>query len=79
VFPYICGLDAEVVYHAALRQVGTFLPFHSLVHRETCGTMLAGELRKLALVNTATNRLDPLKFQQFITERRGDVMVENEG
>jgi hypothetical protein len=78
VFPYICGLDAEVVYHAALRQVGGFLPFHSLTQRKKCGAMLAEELRRLALVNETTGRLDPLKFQQFVTERRAETVEENE-
>jgi hypothetical protein len=78
VFPYSCGLEAEAVYHAALQQVGTFLPFHTFAQRKKCGAMLAGELRKLALVNETTDRLDPLKFQQFITERRIAETVNDE-
>jgi hypothetical protein len=78
VFPYICGLDAEGVYRAALQTVGDFLPFHSLSQREKCGKMLAAELKKLKLVNAETGRLDPLKFQQFITQRRKGVKLDNE-
>jgi len=70
VFPYVCGLDAEDVYHAALQIVGKFLPFHSLKLRKECGKMIAAELKKLKLVNAETGRLDPLKFQQFVTQRK---------
>ena len=77
-FPYVCGLDAEEVYRAALQTVGKFLPFHSLKLRKQCGKMLAAELKKLKLVDAETGRLDPLKFQQFITQRREMVEVNDE-
>lgn len=77
-FPYMCGLDAEDVYRAALQAVGQFLPFHSLKLRKQCGKMIAAELKKLKLVNVETGRLDPLKFQQFITQRRETVEVNDE-
>lgn len=77
-FPYVCGLDAEDVYRAALQTVGKFLPFHSLKLRKQCGTMLATELEKLKLINVGTGRLDPLRFQQFITQRREAVEVNDE-
>jgi len=70
VFPYVCGLDAEDVYRAALQTIGDFLPFHSLAQREKCGLLLAAELKRLGLVDNKTNRLDPGKFQQFITQRK---------
>ena len=78
-FPYVCGLDAEDVYRTALQTVGKFLPFHSLTQREKCGKLLAGELKRLNLVNAKAGRLDPLKFQRFVTERREDVGSGNEG
>jgi hypothetical protein len=74
----MCGLDAEEVYRAALQTVGKFLPFHSLKLRKQCGKMLAAELKKLKLVNVETVRLDPLKFQQFITQRRETAEVNDE-
>jgi hypothetical protein len=77
-FPYVCGLDAEEVYRAALQTVGQFLPFHSLKLRKQCGKMIAAELKKLKLVNAETGRLDPLKFQQFITQRRNAVESNDE-
>ena len=77
-FPYVCGLDAEEVYRAALQTVGKFLPFHSLTHRKQCGKALADELRKLKLVNLETNRLDSLKFQEFITQRKNGVESDDE-
>jgi len=70
VFPFVSGSDAEVVYRAALQQVGEFLPFHSLVNRAQCGRLLAEKLCALGLVDDKTRRLDPLKFQAFVTERK---------
>jgi hypothetical protein len=78
VFPFVCGLDAEGVYRAALKTVGKFLPFHSLTQREQCGKLLADELKILKLVDAKTGRLDPLKFQHFVTERRKDVELVDE-
>jgi hypothetical protein len=78
VFPYVCGLDAEEVYRVALQTVGQFLPFHSLSQREKCGKMLAEELKNLKLVDTKTDRLDPLKFQKFVTQRREGVELNDE-
>ena len=70
VFPYVCGLEAEDVYRAALQIIGNFLPFHSLTLREKCGKLLAAELKRLGLVDNETGRLDAGKFQQFITQRK---------
>ena len=78
VFPYICGLNAEEVYRAALQTIGYFLPFHSLDQRRKCGKMLATELKKLGLVDAETGRLDSLKFQQFVTQRRKGVELNDE-
>lgn len=78
VFPFVSGLDAEAVYRAALQQVGKFLPFHTLANRKQCGVLLAEKLQILKLVNETTGRLDPLKFQQFITERRTTVALDDE-
>ena len=78
VFPYICGLDAEDVYRAALQTIGQFLPFHSLDQRKKCGKMLAAELKKLGLIDVETGRLDSLKFQRFITQRRKGVELNDE-
>ncbi|MGA2802456.1 MAG: hypothetical protein ABSE97_08845 [Verrucomicrobiota bacterium] len=78
VFPYVCGLDAEEVYRVALQTVGQFLPFHSLSQREKCGKMLAEELKNLKLVAAKTGRLDPLKFQRFVTQRRKEVKLNDE-
>jgi hypothetical protein len=77
-FPYLCGLDAEEVYRAALQTVGKFLPFHSLKLRKQCGKMLAMELKERKLVNVETGQLDPLKFQQFITQRRPAIEANDE-
>lgn len=78
VFPYICGLEPEVVYRTALQQVGTFLPFHTLTRRVECGSLLASRLRQLGLVDEQTGHLDPMKFQQFITERRMELAEDHE-
>jgi hypothetical protein len=78
VFPFVAGLDAEAVYRAALRQVGEFLPFHTLAHRKKCGALLVEKLRELQIISESTGRLDPLKFQQFITERRQAAVLDDE-
>ncbi|MGH7976424.1 MAG: hypothetical protein ACREDS_00035 [Limisphaerales bacterium] len=78
VFPYVCGLDAEEVYRVALQTIGEFLPFHSLSQREKCGKMLAEELKNLKLVDAKTGRLDPLKFQRFVTQRKKGVVLSDE-
>jgi hypothetical protein len=77
VFPFVSGRDAEAVYRAALQQVGTFLPFHSLAERTTCGQLLSDKLRALGLVKQSTGRLDPLKFQAFVTERKSVGQVKD--
>jgi hypothetical protein len=78
VFPFVCGLDAEEVYRSALQTVGKFLPFHSLAQREKCGKLLADELKELKLVDAKTGRLDPLKFQRFVTQRRKEIELTDE-
>ena len=77
-FPYVCGLDAEDVYRAALQTIGNFLPFHSLTQREKCGKLLVAELEKLDLVDVASGRLDPKKFQQYVTQRKAGVELNDE-
>ena len=78
VFPFVCGLDAEDVYRTALQTVGKFLPFHSLAQREKCGKLLADELTTLKLIDPKTGRLDPLKFQRFVTQRRKEIELTDE-
>lgn len=80
-FPFISGLDANKVYRAALKSVGQYLPFHSLDQREACGKMLAAELADLGLVNPATKRIDPQRFQEFVAEKKdvkGDTLLAEE-
>jgi hypothetical protein len=78
VFPYVCGLDAEDVYRSALQTVGKFLPFHTLAQRKKCGKLLAEELTNLDLVDPKAKRLDPLKFQKFVTERKQEIESADE-
>jgi hypothetical protein len=68
IFPFISGLHPNEVYQAALAQVGKYLPFHALAQREGCAVLLSAELTKLGLVNMQTGTLDPVKFQEFITQ-----------
>jgi hypothetical protein len=58
--------------------VGEFLPFHTLAHRKKCGALLVEKLRELQIISESTGRLDPLKFQQFITERRQAAVLDDE-
>lgn len=73
VFPYVSGLEAEEVYRTALQQVGTFLPFHTLARREECSQQLVEELKRRGLVNAKTGKLDMVKFQRYVTERRRNI------
>ena len=68
VFPFISGLHPNDIYRAALAKVGEYLPFHSLVQRKRCSELLAAELSKLDLVDTKTGTLNPIKFQEFISQ-----------
>ena len=77
-FPYLCGLEAEEVYKESIKTVGSFLPFHSLKLRKQCGQSLAEKLTEMNLVNLQTKKLDPLKFQNFITQRRNISEAQDE-
>lgn len=68
VFPFISGLQANEIYKSALATVGDYLPFHALAQREGCAILLAAKLTKLDLVDFHTGRLDPIRFQEFITK-----------
>lgn len=70
VFPYISGLEAQVVYRAALHRIGNYLPFYSLSLRQECGKLLAEELKHLNLVDSKTGRLDAEKFLAFVSEKK---------
>lgn len=78
VFPFVAGLNAEAVYRVALQQIGTYLPFHTLANRRDCGRRLADKLRSLNLVSQTTDRIDPLRFQEFVTERRSVAPTDHE-
>lgn len=68
VFPFISGLHPNDIYKTALARVGEFLPFHALAQRKRCSELLAIELSKLDLVDKIKGTLDPLKFQDFISQ-----------
>jgi hypothetical protein len=68
IFPFITGLPATDVYKRSLEKVGDYLPFHTLAQREACAVLLAAELTNLNLVDPNTGRIDPDKFQKFITQ-----------
>ncbi len=69
IFPFISGLEPTEIYKSALlARVGKYLPFHALSQREGCAVLLSAELSKLGLVNLSTGTLDPVKFQEFISQ-----------
>lgn len=68
IFPFISGLHPNEIYKTALAKVGKYLPYHALSQRETCAVLLSAELTNLGLVDMHTGRLDPVKFQEFITQ-----------
>jgi hypothetical protein len=68
IFPFISGLSATAIYRAALAGVAEFLPFHALSQRRECAELLSSELKKLGLVNNATGKIDPIKFQDFVSQ-----------
>ncbi|MGD1089910.1 MAG: hypothetical protein ABR955_14480, partial [Verrucomicrobiota bacterium] len=47
-----------------------YLPFNTLTHRAECAGLLAEELKKLGLVNAVTGRIDPQKFQEFVSRAK---------
>ena len=63
-----------------LEKVGEYLPFHTLAQREACAVLLAAELTSLNLVDSNTGRIDPNKFQKFITQpakgKKNDAAAE---
>jgi hypothetical protein len=68
IFPFITGLPATETYKRAFEKVNTYLPFHALAQREACSVLLTTELTNLNLVDPNTGRIDPDKFQKFITQ-----------
>lgn len=77
VFPYVSGLEPEVIYKTALRKIGEYLPFNTLSYRETCGKLLAEQMKKLDLVDPQSNRIDPDKFQKFTSKRKINMEIES--
>lgn len=70
IYPFVCGRESIDVYKEALKQVGHYLPFNSLKYREECASLLERELTSLGLVETSTGRIDPQKFQLFISRSK---------
>ena len=68
IFPYLTGLDPNVIYDKAREMIREYLPFYTLEHRAECSNLLADELRSLGLVNDGTGRLDPDLFAQYISQ-----------
>jgi hypothetical protein len=68
IFPYISGVPATEIYKRGLEKVGEYLPFHALAQREGCAVLLASQLKDLNLVDINTGRINPEKFQTWITQ-----------
>lgn len=70
IYPFVCGREASEVYKEALKQVSNYLPFNTLKHEAECAKILVEELKKLGLVSPETGRIDPQKFQEFVSRAR---------
>lgn len=68
IFPFVSGLQPNEVYKAALTKIGEFLPFFAHSQREECAKILTAELKKLDLVDETTSKINPVKFQEFISQ-----------
>jgi hypothetical protein len=68
IFLYICGKTPQEVYRAALEYISEYLPFNSLKHKEECSSLLTNRLKELNLVNKNTGKIDPIKFQEYISK-----------
>jgi len=78
IYPFVCGREANDVYREALKQVGQYLPFNTLAHRAECAALLADELKKLGVVSQSTNRIDPQRFQDFISRSKSTTSEDDE-
>ncbi len=67
IYPYICGRVPQEVYKTAINFVGNYLPFNSLKYKEECSLLLEKKLKDLNLVDKNTGRINPIKFQEFIS------------
>jgi len=76
-YPFISGREPEEVYRAALSKVGDYLPFNSLRFRCECGLLLSSELRELGLVDPRTGKIDPERFQAFVSRKRAFGVRQN--
>ena len=70
IYPFVCGREATDVYKEALKQIGNYLPFNSLKYRAECAALLEKELIEYGLVDTSTGRINPQKFQEFISRSK---------
>lgn len=66
-FPYICGKTPQEVYKVALKYISEYLPFNSLKYEEECSVLLGNRLKELNLVDKDTGKIDPVKFQEYIS------------
>ncbi|MBI4024312.1 MAG: hypothetical protein HY360_04980 [Verrucomicrobia bacterium] len=78
IYPFVCGREANDVYREALKQVGQYLPFNTLTHRAECAALLADELKELGVVSPSTSRIDPQRFQEFISRSKSAASEEDE-
>lgn len=67
IFPYLTGRSALDVFRIAMGQVGDFLPYYALQHKEVASRLLVDELRRLRLIN-AQGRLDRNAFLEYVSE-----------
>ena len=67
IFPYLTGRSALDVFRISMGQVGDFLPYYTLQHKEAASRLLVDELRRLGLVNTQ-GRLDRNAFLEYVSE-----------
>jgi len=67
IFPYICEKPPQEVYKVALEYVSVYLPFNTLKYKEECSILLVNRLKELNLINRNTGKIDPVKFQEYIS------------
>ena len=66
IFPFICGKSPKEVYSRTHSFISNYIPFNTLKYKDECSILLEKRLKELNLVNKRTDKIDAIKFQNYI-------------
>lgn len=66
-FPYITGHSAIEIYKRSIQKVSEYIPFLSVINRESCSSLLKKELVRLSLIGE-NNKININRFINFIID-----------